>query len=182
MNLEQYQIDANRTCPDLGSKELNAAHMIMGMVSELNELFDAIHNEDKVNIGEELTDQHWYLANYCLLYGINYDLINELTATEVFIGDYQDIFNELTHTISSLTDVEKKLLAYKKPVSQELRIEGIKAVFIALKACYVYYDLDISKCLENNIAKLRIRFPEKFDADKAINRDHNAERIELEKI
>jgi hypothetical protein len=40
----------------------------------------------------------------------------------------------------------------------------------------------MEKCLENNIAKLKIRFPDKFDAEKAINRDLASERAELEKI
>jgi hypothetical protein len=45
MNLKQYQEDASRTFPYLGSMELDVAHMIMGMVSEESELFDAIQKK-----------------------------------------------------------------------------------------------------------------------------------------
>lgn len=37
-----------------------------------------------------------------------------------------------------------------------------------------------AECREKNIAKLRKRYPEKFDADQAINRDLDAERKTLE--
>jgi len=40
--------------------------------------------------------------------------------------------------------------------------------------------LDMDKLLEANIAKLKARFPEKFDAALAINRDTDAERAVLE--
>jgi hypothetical protein len=39
----------------------------------------------------------------------------------------------------------------------------------------------MEKCLENNIAKLKVRFLHKFDTEKAINRDLESERVELEK-
>lgn len=42
-------------------------------------------------------------------------------------------------------------------------------------------DLDPEKLMDNNIAKLRIRFPEKFTSEKATNRDLKSERSELEK-
>lgn len=37
-----------------------------------------------------------------------------------------------------------------------------------------------ASCREKNIAKLRARYPEKFDADQAVNRDLDAERNVLE--
>lgn len=39
----------------------------------------------------------------------------------------------------------------------------------------------IEEIMERNIAKLRVRFPEKFESEQAIERDLNAERKELEK-
>lgn len=41
--------------------------------------------------------------------------------------------------------------------------------------------IDLEKALDNNIAKLKVRFPEKFTAENAIHRNLDAERKELEK-
>jgi NTP pyrophosphatase (non-canonical NTP hydrolase) len=181
MDLNQYQIDANRTYPDLGSKELNVSHMIMGMVSEESELINAALNNDKVNLGEEISDIHWYLANYCSIHGIKYELIGELAF--YFVPKEKVSFIEaLVFAIAELTDKEKKLLAYKKLVSQDERIEMVVHIFHALKSLYELVGLDMNTCLQNNINKLKVRFPEKFDTQLAINRDHAKERVELEKI
>lgn len=42
-------------------------------------------------------------------------------------------------------------------------------------------EIDMEKMLENNINKLRVRYPEKFTNEHATNRDLDAERKELEK-
>jgi len=42
------------------------------------------------------------------------------------------------------------------------------------------HDIDFEAALNRNIEKLKARFPEKFDADRAINRDVVAERVILE--
>jgi hypothetical protein len=44
-----------------------------------------------------------------------------------------------------------------------------------------YADLDFWQILTNNIEKLKVRFPEKFNQDKALNRDLDSERKKLEK-
>jgi hypothetical protein len=42
------------------------------------------------------------------------------------------------------------------------------------------WQLDLVQILTNNINKLYVRFGDKFDADKAINRDTDAERDVLD--
>ena len=42
-------------------------------------------------------------------------------------------------------------------------------------------NIDLVKALQNNIAKLKVRFPEKFTEQNAIERNLEAERVELEK-
>jgi hypothetical protein len=38
----------------------------------------------------------------------------------------------------------------------------------------------MGECLERNVAKLKVRFGDRFDADRAINRDLAAERKAIE--
>jgi hypothetical protein len=44
----------------------------------------------------------------------------------------------------------------------------------------LYLNFDFYQSLTNNINKLMVRYPEKFDTDKAINRDLENERKRLE--
>ena len=46
---------------------------------------------------------------------------------------------------------------------------------------HMYRGIDIFRSLQNNIDKLKVRYPEKFTEECAINRDLVAERAELEK-
>ena len=68
MNIREYQVEASRTCSDLGEK-LNLAHMVLGMWSEFEEYIQAKENNDKINQSEECSDIMWYIANYCTYRG-----------------------------------------------------------------------------------------------------------------
>lgn len=180
MNLLDYQRETQRTCPDLGNEKLNIAHMIMGMVSEITELNEAINKNDIINIGEEISDVMWYLSNYCTYYNISLEKLSILSKKYVFIGDGNDKFKELTLDISKLTDIEKKYIAYNKEVNPERRIDFVTNAFFTISQLYKHFILDMQKCLENNINKLKVRFPEKFTEENAIDRDLEKERIALE--
>ncbi len=49
-----------------------------------------------------------------------------------------------------------------------------------IASTYPEQGLDFYKLLENNINKLKIRYPDKFDTAKALNRDLESERKKLE--
>lgn len=76
MNTKEYQKEALRTLPDLGSPIMNDMHMILGMQTESAELADIYKKHiayqkplDLVNAKEEIGDQLWYIANLCNLQG-----------------------------------------------------------------------------------------------------------------
>ena len=181
MKLQQYQNEVKRTCPDLGSLELNKIHMILGLNSEFNELMEAIEKNDKVNIGEELTDKAWYLLNYCNL--INLDLWRVFSFDKEnynYIQKNDDYVIQLQIAISKLTDLEKKSFAYKKQIHKAQLIDHAEKIAMLLNDCYIWFELDVEECMERNINKLRIRFPEKFSEDLANNRQLDKEREKLE--
>lgn len=182
MDLKTYQEQAQRTFPDLGFK-LNLSHMVLGINSEMNELEDAIDKQDTVNIGEEIADTFWYLANYCVLR--NYSLANIHTSGYNMIkrptgftvqGNIGSIYNN----ISKLQDIIKKHIAYDKEMYDDTG--HIFFIMWALKDICDDYALDVSIILNNNIEKLKVRYPEKFDKVRAIeeNRDLKTERKTLE--
>lgn len=80
-----------------------------------------------------------------------------------------------------LLDVLKKNIAYGKPIDYvNMKEEVGDLMWYIINLCDLY-NWNIEEIMETNINKLRIRYPEKFNSEKAINRDLSAERAELEK-
>ncbi len=172
MNFDKYQQAAFRTCKDKGSIEMNLLHMVIGIHSEYDELFTAIENKDRVNIGEEIADHFWYIAGFCSfkgwsLYGMmSYNIDHTLS---------------LTRATSILQDLIKKEIIYGKVVGEKPVYEALFKIADCLVDIADDWELKVEDLLDTNIAKLRVRYPDKYTDDKAINRDLLSERKELEK-
>ena len=185
----EYQELAVRTCPDLGHQSTNERHMNLGVITEIGETLDIFkkymaYNKpmDLVNLGEELADIVWYIVNKCALENLplddNYqevlDQTAELLETKMFT--VPDLAVELkTEAILVLI-----LNAYCAPVNNIFSAPIVQIAFLNHIASW--FDLDFGDCLSNNIDKLRVRYPEKFTEENAIERNLEAERVELEKI
>jgi NTP pyrophosphatase (non-canonical NTP hydrolase) len=173
MNFNEYKIASSRTCPSLGSMELDLSHMVLGLGSELEELISAEVSSDTVNIGEEIGDILWYL--------VNYDRIREN-------NNFQDYKLEEHHfnfsvfiEISKLQNQVKRFVAYKKDIDRLEETKIVTNTILALKYACSKLGLDIYKIMENNIQKLKVRFPEKFTEENAINRNLEKEYDVLKK-
>lgn len=167
MTFKEYQEQAKRTCPSLGSEKLDLAHMVLGIHSEYNEWIKAI---DAVNESEELADMLWYLANYCTFRNYSFERLFDVKLSSN-LG--------VTFNSSKLQDLVKKYIAYNKEIS--ISEESVLLENLAFNIKKLYGEVDIYRSLQNNIDKLKIRFPEKFDEELAKNRDLVSERKELEK-
>jgi NTP pyrophosphatase (non-canonical NTP hydrolase) len=179
MDFKEYQTQAQRTCPDLGSLELNLAHMVLGMNSELEELAHGIENEDIVNIGEEVADFQWYFVNYCRIRGIDTLKFGEFLEEGVgVVGGFQ-IAHLFTY-LSRLQDYAKKFIAYGKPIDVGLEMRLLVALQCQLSCLLHDLRIPIESILIANIAKLKARYPDKFTTEDAINRDLDKERSILE--
>ena len=83
--------------------------------------------------------------------------------------------------VAELSDVFKKHLAYNKPIDWvNVEEEVADAMWYIANFCRIN-NINFEKILQNNIDKLRKRFPDKFSEEQAINRNVDVERIELEK-
>ncbi len=185
MKFTEYRIHTTRTLPDLGSALIspliNSIHMVLGMGSEIEELYEAVEKDDFVNVGEELSDGNWYAANYCNIHNINPAFYPESVAPEFNLIELEKSIKALVQAVSRLQDLDKKLLAYNRPVLHETRKEAIESYLAILHSAYKYAGVDAERSMTNNINKLAKRFPEKFTSYLANNRDLDAERIELER-
>jgi len=141
--------------------------MDLGVLTELGELLDIFKRHlayekpiDIVHLGEELADICWYAVN-------KMDLMST-TAPMILYTPPGRI---------SLPDIFSRIKWYYKCELQTKEKDMLDLCFTI--ACS--YGLDFPQLLENNINKLKVRFPEKFDTEKALNRNLEAERAELEK-
>lgn len=178
--LEWYQQEIKRTMPDLGSLQLNLSHMVLGIGSETEEMVKAMVTNDSVGIQEEIIDQFWYIGNYCTLR--NYNLNQLFEDRGSFLQEpWEEQADVFLVQFSKLQDYIKKFIAYGKEIDVALEQNALKAILNSLDQFLLMFDLDLEQGLQNNIDKLRIRFPDKFDAENALNRNLDAERKELEK-
>lgn len=183
MTFKDYQPLANKTLPELGNVVLDLSHMVLGMVSELNELDEAIAKKDKVNIAEELADIEWYQAGYLKIRGkdmLLYDLLFSDAKNTSFESTEQAL-NFLYKVTSKLSDLVKKNMAYGKEID-----ESREALYnISIQGCIFaickFEEIDLPLALRNNIDKLKARYGDKFTTEKAINRNTEVERAILEK-
>ena len=167
MQIDKYQIESKRTCPSLGSDKLDLSHMVLGILSEFEEY---INCTDDVNKSEECSDIMWYISNYCTFR--EWDL-DDLWKNKNPNG------NSFIVNVSILQDIVKKFIAYNKKIDVEKEYDILTGL---ISNVYDMYDgIDYEKSLENNINKLKVRFPEKFTEENALNRNLKEERKVLEK-
>ena len=112
----------------------------------------------------------WYLANYCTFRNYSFERLFDV-----------ELSNNLgvTFNSSKLQDLVKKYIAYNKEINTSEESALLENLAFNIKK--LYGEVDIYRSLQNNIDKLKIRFPEKFDEELAKDRNLAAERKELEK-
>lgn len=180
MNIAEYRQHTLRTLPDLGSPQLNLSHMALGLAGEIGELVECVGTElkfnevNRPNIVEELGDLYWYLANYCNMQEI------DLPENPVFTETDDECLDLLIVKISNLVDLVKRYMAYNKSIEKVKEIEAIYDIRVALVLFENVYDLDGDEIRSKNIAKLKARYPQKFDENLAVNRDIAVEKKAME--
>ena len=83
--------------------------------------------------------------------------------------------------VAELADVFKKDMAYGKAIDWINVGEEVADVMWYLVNFCRMNNIVLERELDKNIEKLKVRFPDKFSGEAAINRNVAAERIELEK-
>jgi hypothetical protein len=211
MKFKEYAVEVQRTCPSLDDfhllsapgthtlpqKLLDTVHMRLGMISEVEELMEAIHKKDKVGVGEELTDILWYAANDIRiklkrqhidkgsmenLFNYNFGI-----GLQVTDGGYMTTaeginaqFNALVFNISKLCDFTKKNLAYSK-AEPDTYVKNMTYLLGAVNNLAYHLKINLELTMDSNIAKLKKRYADKFTIEEAVNRDLVKEREILEK-
>lgn len=184
----EYQGLAARTCPNLPGEHENERHMNLGVITEIGEVLDIFKKNlaygkaiDVVNLGEELADISWYIVNKCRFQEIPLEDAFNLVKAEVKELLDTQMFNEqgLSKELKTEALMHPLLQAYCGPTDSIFNAPIVQLAILANIA--EWYELDFFQLLTNNIDKLKVRYPEKFTEEAALNRDLGAERVELEK-
>lgn len=163
---------------------IRGLHAVIGLCTELGELVDDVENArltgkliDIVNFRAELGDLCWYEA----ILRDSFDYRIYPVWTNVSAGDgLQYTLNRLTGIVGNLMDFYKRWMFYGKE-PDVLALSTVVDTFSFLLATLCYSaGTTVEEVRRVNIAKLQKRYPEKFDAEAAINRDEAAERQVLE--
>ena len=163
MEQEEYILESERTCAQLPPTE-HQIHMMLGVTGEFfKEMYVAIGSEDNEKAADEIGDVLWYLAGLARSFGMS-SFIAKDNESDVFIA------------IGSIAEALKKKFVYGKDYDLEEMQESVFKIYETLEEACESADLDIKLVMQKNIEKLRIRFPEKFEKDLAINKDDSAEK------
>ena len=85
----------------------------------------------------------------------------------------------MTTEVGEIVDPFKKCYAYNKPIDYINIKEEIGDLMWYISNLCNLNDWNLEDILETNINKLRARYPDKFDADLAINRNLDKEKETL---
>lgn len=185
---EEYRKLTERTLPSLDHhtskyRLLDNLHLVMGMMTEITEIIQG-EKEGKgiVNLQEEIGDLCWYLANYLNINNIGPSIHTDVDHLMGYPID-DDRMYSLLISVSDLLDAHKKELAYgkKKTITDLQRRKLVLIIYLAVNDLALDYDIDLNNCLYKNIEKLKVRYPEKFSEENAVNRDLDKENDVLKK-
>ena len=82
---------------------------------------------------------------------------------------------------AELLDAIKKSLFYGKPLDKNHLIEEIGDTLWYLSVALTELNSSFEEAMDKNIAKLRVRYPEQFTKENAINRNKDAEKKAMDK-
>jgi NTP pyrophosphatase (non-canonical NTP hydrolase) len=192
--LAEYQQLASRTCPDLGTPEKNLLHMNLGITTEVGEFLDVIKKNlaygkplDVVNLGEELADMAWYIANKArLFFPVSWEEQEKKHSYESIRKEFSEIFIPIYSEYNLETRLTILLNCGINPGTEDYIVSEVQEDFNGMRDMVILnyvadlHNLDFFQLLTNNITKLQVRYPEKFTNEAALNRDLDAERQQLE--
>lgn len=143
-------------------------HGVMGICTEVGEVFENQLAENPANMIEEIGDTFWYIAISCDAISFNMEDLSDARPE-------QSPYEGLVIWSGKIMDSLKRALAYGAEIDEEEVMTMLSHLVANLKLLASDNDLEIEEILELNIEKLRRRFPHGFTQEQALNRNLNNE-------
>lgn len=184
MEINQYMKETLRTFAytnqPIENRIMDMLHCAIGIQTECGELLSNLKDKtyiDEINKIEEIGDIMWYVSN--LLNFMKKDFPVKLNSYKNNDFTYLAIIS--SEAASEILDVFKKHIFYKKRLDDSFLMIKIRLLLDVLNSICEKSNITLKQCCEKNIAKLRIRYPEKFTNELANNRNIESEQNELKK-
>lgn len=143
-------------------------HCILGIVGEIGELKtnDLSANFDAKNQLEELGDLYWYFAMASDIFGFKLSNVPNIELNKLS-NTTEDIFLAIDIQCTEILDLYKKKICYGKIITNE---QIAKVIFDLQDLVFCHYYELVPEALKLNIAKLKLRYPDKYSDKSAIER------------
>lgn len=146
-------------------------HGTIGVCTEAAELLTFT---DKANAKEELGDICWYLA-------IQFDALSQGEAypnpsAELVYEGVRFTTEDIIIMAADSLDAVKKAWFYGRPVNESKIAVNARKTMLAVAYIARRHGLTVPDVLEANIAKLKVRYPDKFTSEHAYSRNLEAEK------
>ena len=160
--------------------QMRLLHSAIGLVTETSEFADDIdkfffHHESlsKSHLQEELGDQLWYVGVAVDALGIS---IAELGPVQIRLG--QDTSQKrllrvalrLCIETGEYMDQVKKFIFYGRGINEDELKEKLRRLLGFITAAASELDISVEQLMQENIEKLRKRYPERFTEEDALER------------
>lgn len=194
MQTNQYQALAMRTAKMFPTLEMNLIHAALGIGSEQGELAETIagnwmdtpEKNDLSNVPEETGDGSWYAALLSAHLGWNFEDL--LITDPLKVRELSYPLHKAAHTASpaamqlllsgfagEVLTIIKAVAIYGKPYDAGKLKTALSLYVTTLAYISEVYGHLYADVLDQNIAKLRARFPDKYSDADAIAR---ADKVE----
>lgn len=175
-DFDDYQAGALRTLNRLTFLE-NVTHCVMGMAGEAGEFAELPYENREKRIGE-IGDCMWYAAVCAHELGIKF---SEVTYAAILLEERGCEFKHMAGEVRAMLyanrmiDLVKKSVFYGKVLDQGKLGDLLICYVAALISMSRKTSIMLLEAGALNIKKLYARYPDKFDHDRAINRNYSAE-------
>lgn len=173
MELKQYLEESKRTF-NHENEYKDTEHALKGVVTEWFELKRAIRRNDYENRKEEAGDIMFYLAQLIRQYNLEINIGR--TENVNAMGGYYIIGDSL---VEDLVDLFKRHFHYGVQLDISFLTHLVSSIVDMLNSMNTLISKPLANykgVMEINIAKLKVRYPDKFSPEKAINRDLEKEK------
>jgi len=162
-----------------GELKMRLLHSALGMMTEIVELQAALRKCDWVNVAEEVGDVFWYWA--VAMRACGFTSMPARAPSTSFMRNEARTGEPLIAAICEWGDLVRRDAIHAKPPKPEDVAQRLFDVYDEACTLCEAVEIDPLQVMRRNIAKLRVRFPEKYDGVRFDQRDLEEERRVLER-
>lgn len=155
-------VDAMEDPTNPANMTVRLIHACFGLTSDYYEL---LHASSRTNLKEELGDMLWYLAEAANAKGWSFaDRV--VTPYGVFGHHYS--MDAIALGISGMAEYLERTYFYRQPTPDTKLETALMNVYCGIAGLCNVYGFTVEQVMSANIAKLRARFPKKFEYADAL--------------